>query len=147
MRILSTADPGVRENMVDEPQEVDLPRAVALAWGVAANPQRGPKRELSIERIVEVAVEIADAQGLAAVSMSSVAAALGFTTMSLYRYVSAKDDLILLMNEQGIGLPPLAITEAGDWRSGLTEWFRSILGVYREHLWLLDIPIVGSPNT
>src|ERR1700709_285727 len=111
--------------MAEEPQEVDLPRAVALAWGVAANPQRGPKRELSIERIVEVAVELADAQGLAAVSMSSVAAVLGFTTMSLYRYVSAKDDLILLMNEQGIGMPPLSIGEAAHWRDGLNRWSRA----------------------
>ena len=47
--------------------------AVALAWGVAANPQRGPKREMSIERIVDVAVELADAGGLGAVSMASVA--------------------------------------------------------------------------
>ena len=61
----------------------DLPRGVALAWGVAANPQRGPKRELSIERIVDAAVEIADAGGLGAVSMASVSASLGFTTMSL----------------------------------------------------------------
>ena len=63
--------------MDEIPSEVDLPRAVALAWGVAANPQRGPKRELSIERIVDAAIAIADEDGLAAVSMSSVAAALG----------------------------------------------------------------------
>src|SRR3954462_15876956 len=90
----------------DPAPDVELPRGVALAWGVAANPQRGPKRELSIERIVEAAVEIADAEGLAAVSMSSVATSLGFTTMSLYRYVSATEDLILLMQEYGTGLPP-----------------------------------------
>src|SRR6188508_1559790 len=101
--------------MNDEIPEIDLPRGVALAWGVAANPQRGPKRELSIERIVEAAVEIADAEGLAAVSMSSIAASLGFTTMSLYRYVSAKDDLIMLMQEYGTGLPPASIVEAPDW--------------------------------
>ena len=78
----------------------ELPRGVALAWGVAAHPQRGPKRELSIERIVEAAIEIADAEGLGAVSMSRVATSLGFTTMSLYRYVTSKDDLILLMQEE-----------------------------------------------
>ena len=55
----------------------ELPRGVALAWGVAAHPQRGPKRELSIERIVEAAIEIADAEGLGAVSMSRVAARSG----------------------------------------------------------------------
>ncbi len=94
-----------------------------------------------------MAAEIADAGGLAAVSMSSVATKLGFTTMSLYRYVTAKDDLILLMNEHGIGMPPLTIAEAPDWRSGLAAWSRSVLQVFREHPWLLDIPITGMPNT
>ena len=125
----------------------DLPRGIALAWGVAANPQRGPKRELSLEGIVEVAVQLADRDGLGAVSMASVASALGFTTMSLYRYVSAKDDLILLMQELGLGLPPLSISEAPDWREGLARWYRAMLDIYAEHPWLLDIPIDSEPNT
>jgi AcrR family transcriptional regulator len=125
----------------------DLPRGIALAWGVAANPQRGPKRELSLEGIVDAAVAIADVDGLGAVSMSSVSTALGFTTMSLYRYVSAKDDLILLMQEAGIGLPPLSIGEVDDWREGLTRWHRSMIAVYAQHPWLLDIPVDGEPST
>ena len=91
-----------------------LPRGIALAWGVAANPQRGPKREMSVERIVDAAVELADAEGIGAVSMAAVAAKLGFTPMSLYRYVSAKDDLLLLMQEQATGLPPEEIKRAYD---------------------------------
>lgn len=133
--------------MDESPTEVDLPRAVALAWGVAANPQRGPKRELSIERIVDAAIAIADEQGLGAVSMSSVASALGFTTMSLYRYVTAKDDLILLMQEAGIGLPSPSVVEAPDWRSGIIRWARETQAHYDAHPWLLDIPILGTPNT
>ena len=58
-------------------EDADLPRGIALAWGVAANPQRGPKREMSVESIVEAAVELADAEGLGAVSMAAVAARLG----------------------------------------------------------------------
>jgi AcrR family transcriptional regulator len=133
--------------MAESENEVDLPRAVALAWGVAANPQRGPKRELSIDRIVDAAIAIADEQGLGAVSMSSVASALGFTTMSLYRYVTAKDDLILLMQEAGIGLPSASIAEAPDWRSGIIRWARETQEHYDAHPWLLDIPILGTPNT
>jgi AcrR family transcriptional regulator len=133
--------------MDEELPEVDLPRAVALAWGVAANPQRGPKRELSIEKIVDAAVAIADEQGLGAVSMSSVASALGFTTMSLYRYVTAKDDLILLMQEAGIGLPPSSIGESAEWRTGLLQWSRETMTSYSAHPWLIDIPILGTPNT
>jgi len=134
--------------LYDEPvSEPDLPRGVALAWGVAANPQRGPKRELSIERIVDAAVEIADAGGLGAVSMASVSASLGFTTMSLYRYVSAKDDLVLLMSEAGFGVPPETVREAASWRDGLKLWSHAQVMMYERHPWLLDIPITGTPMT
>ncbi|MEO6532718.1 MAG: TetR/AcrR family transcriptional regulator [Pseudolysinimonas sp.] len=132
---------------MDEHSEPELPRAVALAWGVAANPQRGPKRELSIERIVEVAVQLADAGGLASVSMAAVASELGFTPMSLYRYVSAKDDLVLLMQESGIGVPPESVLEADGWRAGLRALEHEQLAAYVDHPWLLDIPVPSMPVT
>lgn len=125
----------------------ELPRAVALAWGVAANPQRGPKRELSIERIVDVAVDLADAGGLASVSMAAIAGELGVTPMALYRYVSAKDDLVLLMQERGIGVPPETVREQDDWRTGIEVWERAMAEVYLAHPWLLDVPIEGTPTT
>lgn len=125
----------------------ELPRGIALAWGVAAHPQRGPKRELSIERIVEVAIEIADSEGLGAVSMSRVASTLGFTTMSLYRYVTSKDDLVLLMQEAASELPvPDAGLERG-WRDGVTAWVLGIRAGYQRHPWLVDIPVSGAPLT
>ncbi|MBT2498304.1 TetR/AcrR family transcriptional regulator C-terminal domain-containing protein [Agromyces sp. ISL-38] len=125
----------------------ELPRGVALAWGVATHPQRGPKRELSIERIVDAAIEIADAEGLSAVSMSRVAASLGFTTMSLYRYVTSKDDLILLMQEGAgdVSVPDDAVERT--WREGVTAWVLAIREAYRAHPWIVDIPISGAPIT
>jgi len=132
---------------MDSSSDGDLPRGIALAWGVAANPQRGPRRELTLEGIVDAAVRIADADGLASVSMASVSAALGFTTMSLYRYVSAKDDLVLLMQESGFGLPPLRIGDVGSWREGLSRWYGALLDVYARHPWLLDIPLDSEPST
>lgn len=118
-----------------------LPRAVALTWGIAADPQRGPKRELSHERIVEEAMAIADAEGLGAVTMSRVAKALGFTTMSLYRYVTSKDELLALMQEAAgaIVVPP--DTDSGDWRSGLRTMARLLRGIYRDHPWFIEIPV------
>lgn len=133
--------------MTPERHDPELPRAVALAWGVAVNPQRGPKRELSIERIVDAAIEIADAEGLTAVSMSRVAASLGFTTMSLYRYVTSKDDLILLMQDDASLVPVPDETHEHEWRDGVTAWVLSIRATYREHPWLVDIPISGAPIT
>jgi AcrR family transcriptional regulator len=133
--------------MSSAPPPPELPRGIALAWGVAANPQRGPKREMTVERIVEAAIEVADAEGLGAVSMAAVAAKLGYTPMSLYRYVSAKDDLVLLMQETATGLPPESVHEVHGWRERLAAIFRAQVQVYLEHPWMIDVPISGSPVT
>ncbi|OUZ12793.1 TetR family transcriptional regulator [Aeromicrobium sp. PE09-221] len=132
--------------MPDE-QLPELPRGIALAWGIAAAPQRGPKREMSVERIVETAVELADVEGIGAVSMSAVASRLGFTPMSLYRYVSAKDDLLLLMQEEATGLPPEEFRAEGGWRARLGVLFGAQVEIYLRHPWILSLPISGSPIT
>lgn len=128
-----------------EPPE--LPRGIALAWGVAANPQRGPKREMSVEKIVDAAVDLADAEGIGAVSMAAVAAKLGFTPMSLYRYVTAKDDLLLLMQEEATGLPPASHLEIDGWRERLLALYEEQVLLYLRHPWMLSLPITGSPIT
>ncbi|MCU1476949.1 MAG: TetR/AcrR family transcriptional regulator [Subtercola sp.] len=126
-----------------DPVDVTLPHAVALSWGIAERPERGPKRELSIERIVDSAIEIADVEGLAAVSMSRVATSLGFTTMSLYRYVTSKDDLLLLMQDQALDMPiPPENVDAG-WRQQLREWVLLTRQTYRSHPWYAEIPFSG----
>ena len=130
--------------MTDAP---DLPPRLALAWGVAERPERAPKRELSIERIVEAAIEIADADGLAAVSMAKVAQSLGFTTMSLYRYVTSKDDLLLLMQEAALDVEYPPAHEPADWRAELREWAQFTMAVFASHPWFLDIPVTGAPLT
>jgi AcrR family transcriptional regulator len=58
---------------------------------------RGPKPGLTVERIVRAAIEVADAEGLAALSMRRVADQLGVGTMSLYTYVPGKAELIDVM--------------------------------------------------
>lgn len=132
--------------MADGP-DLALPHAIALTWGVAESPQRGPKREMSLERIVDAAIEIADAEGLSAVSMARVASSLGYTTMSLYRYVTSKDDLLMLMQDAAADVETPPERERADWRDELREWALMSLGVLRAHPWMLDIPISGPPMT
>ncbi|PFG30926.1 TetR/AcrR family transcriptional regulator [Paramicrobacterium agarici] len=127
--------------------EGSLPRAVAMAWGIAADPQRGPKRGLSIEKIVETGIEIADEGGLETVSMSAIANRLDFTTMSLYRYVSAKDDLIVLMGEQALGVPPERPDPPLPWREAARRLAAEMFAAYCDHPWLIDVPITGIPVT
>ena len=130
----------------DDPIE-QLPSGIALEWGVAATTQRGPKREMSVEKIVDAAIELADREGIQAVSMSAVAKRLGYTPMSLYRYVSSKDDLLLLMQEEATGLPPEAGEESPGWRTRLRELYEAASQVYVSQPWLLSLPITGSPIT
>src|ERR1700690_4421209 len=74
-----------------------LPPGLDLLWGRRGRGQRGPKPGLSVEAIVTAAIRVADAEGLEAVSMARVAEQLGFTTMSLYRHVTSKEELLQLM--------------------------------------------------
>ena len=81
----------------------DRARTMELLWGVQKKPSRGPKPSMSVGRIVRAAIEIADAEGLGALSMGRVAEELGFTTMSLYRYVPGKAELIDVMLDSVMG--------------------------------------------
>lgn len=133
--------------MTDDTAIPELPRAIALAWGAVPSPQRGPKREFSLEQVLDAAVDLADADGIDAVTMPAVAQALGLTAMSLYRYVSSKETLLLLLQDRGMGLPPGSVSDAQGWRSGLEEYAEASGAVYRRHPWMLDIAITGVAST
>lgn len=120
-----------------EKTDSGLPRVVAIAWGTHVAPQRGPSRGLSHDKIVAKAIEIADEHGLAAVTMQRVAEGLGFTTMSLYRYVANKDELLMLMIGAEWLLPPRQPT-GEDWRENLRQWIAQLREAYRLHPWMLD---------
>ncbi|MFE6223658.1 MULTISPECIES: TetR/AcrR family transcriptional regulator [unclassified Streptomyces] len=124
-----------------------LPPSVEAVWGLRERPTKGPKPGLSQARIVAAAVELASAEGLAAVSMGRVAKELGVSTMSLYRHVSAKQELYVLMQEAATGAPPALFDAGVGWREGLERWAWAMREVYLRHLWLLRIPVSGPPAT
>jgi AcrR family transcriptional regulator len=132
-----------------EPMDTDsgtgLPASIEWAWGLRERPHKGPRRGLSLERIVEAGVRVAASEGLAAVSMSRVAADLGASTMSLYRYVNAKDELLTLMVDAAYGSPPAAMTPDEGWRAGLSRWAWAMRAGLQRHPWVLRIPISGLP--
>src|SRR5438445_9422464 len=97
----------------------ELPRVLQQLWGFEARSRPGPKPTFHISDIARAAIKLADAGGLPAVSMSKVAAELGFTTMSLYRYVDAKDDLYVVMLEHAFAEPP-ALDPGQSWREQVT---------------------------
>ncbi|MGZ8747889.1 MAG: TetR/AcrR family transcriptional regulator, partial [Mycobacterium sp.] len=94
-----------------------LPRALEILW----HEPRATRRSggLSRERIVTAAVELADSDGLGALSMARLAERLGCGTMSLYRHVANKDELILFMHDRA--WTPVDYTDDPDrpWRDRL----------------------------
>lgn len=120
------------------------PSVVELLWGTGRQPRRGPKPSLSTEAIVGAAIELADAEGMGAVSMQRVAERLGYTKMSLYRYIPGKAELAALMLEAAMGAPPdLAAARSHStevpWRAGLRAWAEEIFRRYLAHPWTLEL--------
>jgi AcrR family transcriptional regulator len=132
---------------MDDQIGTGLPASIEAAWGVRRRPHKGPRPALSLERIVAAAVRVAAADGLQAVSMGRVAGELGASTMSLYRYVAAKDELLALMADLTFEAPPARRGPQESWRDGLSRWAWTELGVYRRNPWVLRIPISGPPVT
>ena len=125
--------------------ETELPDGLALAWGLRTRPGRGPRPSLTLDRIVAAAITVAGADGLAAVSMSRVAKELGVATMSLYRYVPTKSDLLTLMADVAVGPPPAGRHPDEPWRPALSRWSWALLEAWRRHPWLRQVPITGPP--
>jgi AcrR family transcriptional regulator len=132
------------EDLMEETTE-ELPRVLQLLWGVEGPSRPGPKPGLSIAAIGAAAVKVADEAGLGAVSMSKVAAELGFTTMSLYRYVSSKDELYVVMVEEAFGKPEPMNVAATGWRERITAWATAIRDAIHRHPWLLQVPLFEPP--
>jgi len=113
-----------------------LPADIAVLWRTPEPARRGPRPGLTLEQIADAAIALADAEGLGAVSMARLAESLGFTTMSLYRYVSSKDEVLALMTDRAGGRAPAVGPEVGDWRARLELLIVLSQPVLRAHPWM-----------
>lgn len=127
-----------------------LVRAVQGVGTVVADRRRPgraePEQELSRERLVRAAIDLADADGLAAVSMRRIATDLGVATMSLYRHVPGKDDLVVLMADAAIAEESLPETPPPGWRERLEVSSRLQWQLYRRHPWLPGAISITRPQ-
>jgi AcrR family transcriptional regulator len=131
--------------MSAEQAQSPLPPGLDLLWGRRERGKRGPRPGLSASAIVEAAIRVADAEGLEAVSMARVAHELGFTTMSLYRHVASKDELLQLMwNGSAVGAESLVL-EGEDWRAKLRMWSVVQWGMLERHPWITQMPMAAPP--
>jgi DNA-binding transcriptional regulator YhcF (GntR family) len=110
---------------------------------VARTPPR--EQELGRDRIVRAAMAVADAEGLAAVTMRRVATELGVATMSLYRHVSTKDNLTVLMADTAVAERPFPPRPA-PWRASLETIARHLWTVCRRHPWVAESLSMTRPQ-
>jgi AcrR family transcriptional regulator len=122
----------------DEP----LPRVLEILW--RDTPPARRTRGLSRERIVAAAIELVEAEGLNALSMARLAERLGCGTMSLYRHVANKDELLTFMLSTAPDPPPTP-ADPSDWRGALTDWAAGLWDVYHRHPWVLQTAAAGPP--
>lgn len=138
--------------MAERPQrQSDPARSLGLLWRPPTRPGRSG---LTVAAIVAAGIELADADGLAALSMRRVAERLGVGAMSLYTHVPGRPDLVQLMTDTALGGLYADVDEParapGGWRGGMEFVARRNWELYLRHPWLLDVagsrPVLG-PNT
>jgi len=127
----------------------DPERTIDLLWHGAdsAKPARGPRRRLDVGTITAAAVELADAEGIAAVTMRGLASRLGLASpMALYTYVPAKAELVDLMVDACFAVFALDVAAAP---GRLADRIRAVAdanrALYRQHPWLADVSIERPP--
>lgn len=116
-----------------------LVRAVPGVGTVVTEARRegraAPGRGLSAERVIRTAIELADAEGLGALSMRRIATEFGTSTMALYRHVPSKGELVRLMAETVFMEAPTG-PPAPAWRTRLAVEARWLWARYERHPWL-----------
>jgi AcrR family transcriptional regulator len=116
--------------------------ASTLTWTKERGMRRGPAPDL--KKIVRAAVTLADAEGIDAVSMRRVAAALRSGTASLYRCIDGREELLDLIVDAVLGDDPHP-PPSGDWRADLTAFARQLRVLLRRHPWLAPLT-AGRPT-
>jgi AcrR family transcriptional regulator len=105
--------------------------------GTAHARRSRPGRGLSLERIVTATLELVDEQGIGAASMRAVASRLGVRSMSLYRYVRDRDELLDAVVERIVNEladdPQVQLRPVGGWRPYLTGMAYGVRRYARAH--------------
>lgn len=121
-----------------------MPRPlIDLLWrdhpDAPAGGSRGPRRRVTTDSVVDAAIRLADADGLAAVTVRRLANGLDVSTMSVYTHVNSRDDLLVLMVDAVNARMERRPYGRLGWRSRVRRLAESGLAHLEAHPWLLDV--------
>ncbi|WFE32059.1 GntR family transcriptional regulator [Micromonospora sp. WMMD975] len=111
-------------------------RAKVAASRLPVSQVGGARQALSRDHLLRTAIAIADVEGAEAVSMRRVAAELGVGTMSLYRHIANKEDLVTQMADLVFAEAALPDPGPEGWRAKLELVARRQWALCWRHLWL-----------
>ena len=99
------------------------------------NPGAEGRAQLTRERVVSAAIELADRDGIESLSMRKLAQQLGVEAMSLYTHVRNKNDLLGALTDAVIGQIPVSEAGGGDWKASLRQMALTARTVMLAHPW------------
>ncbi|MCP2335464.1 TetR/AcrR family transcriptional regulator C-terminal domain-containing protein [Actinomadura rupiterrae] len=112
-------------------------------WERLDRPAAAPRQTLTLDRIGETAVRVADAEGLDAITMRRLATELGVAPMAPYRHIANKDELLEVMVDRVFA--ELTVPDQGSWRETLREHALRTRALIHTHPWLTELPPTVSP--
>jgi DNA-binding transcriptional regulator YhcF (GntR family) len=133
---MATATKALTELRVQGLVQAEPGVGTVVAAPPARKPRVQPQRPSMRDQVVEAAIRIADAEGQAGLSMRRLAGELGVPTMSLYRQVADKEELLLLMMDRVFAANPPPDPAPEGWRARIEALSRLQWAVYRRHPWL-----------
>ncbi|MER6572601.1 TetR/AcrR family transcriptional regulator [Streptomyces sp. NPDC001093] len=125
----------------------DPARILQLLWREPGHgdSRRGPKQGLTVDAVVRVAVELADSDGLEALTMRGIARQLGVTPMTLYTYVPGKAELLDLMLDAVYLQMPRCDRSTDPWRTRVEAVAHENRDLYNRHPWVATMPTTRPP--
>ena len=121
----------------------------ASIWDFPEHGSRGPRPRHNRAAIAAIAVRIADAADLEAVTMRRLASELGIAVMSLYNYVPAKEHLAQLMADYVAAEYAYPGAPVADPHAAIADLARQTRDIARRHPWLAGLlhrPMPPGPN-
>ncbi|SCE79344.1 regulatory protein, tetR family [Micromonospora viridifaciens] len=123
----------------------DPAHTLRLLWRQSGeSPRRGPRPGRSLDDIVTAAIDLADTDGLDAVTMRAVAQAVGVAPMTLYTYVPGKAELLDLMLDASYARMPRPDRSGEPWRARVAALAEDNRRLFTAHPWAAEVA-TGRP--